>query len=340
MTTAVRFGLCGVGYIGRIHANAIAATEGAALAAVHNHRGEALTRFVADHPAPLATTDWDEFVAAARRGAFDVAVIGTPNALHAPQAIALLEAGVHVLVEKPMATTVAEAEAMIAAADRAGRAVLTAHMWRFDPDARWLRGQIAAGAIGRVVRSRAIGVHTWWGPSGWFTEKRLAGGGALADMGVHAIDTVRYLIGDPRAVRVTARIGTHYGSYDVDDTAVILVDWDDGTASQIEAGWWQVQSDGPEAATRIHGTTAFASLFPTLVTRERDDETTETSSPPPFERTDHCDPRIYAAQIAHAAAVARGSEAPLIGPAVGLEVMRIMEAAYRSAATGREVTLG
>lgn len=340
MTAPVRFGLCGVGYIGRIHAAAIEATEGAALAAVHNHRGEHLASFVADHPAPLATTDWDAFVAAARAGSFDVAVIGTPNALHAPQAIALLEAGVHVLVEKPMATTVAEAEAMVAAAERAGREVLTAHMWRFDPDARWLRERIAEGGIGRVVRSRAIGVHTWWGPSGWFTEKRLAGGGALADMGVHAIDTVRYLIGDPRAVRVTARIGTHYGSYDVDDTAVLLIDWDDGTSSQIEAGWWQVQSDGPEAAARIHGTTAFASLFPTLVTREREDETTETRTPPPFERTEHCDPRIYAGQIAHAAAVARGSEAPRIGPAVGLEVMRIMEAAYRSAATGREVTIG
>lgn len=339
MTAPVRFGLCGTGYIGRIHARAIAATTGAELAAVTNHRGESLTAFVADHPAPLATTDWEAFVAAARSGAFEVAVIGTPNALHAPQAIALLEAGVHVLVEKPMATTLADAEAMVTAAERAGRAILTAHMWRFDPDAVWLRGEIAGGAIGRVVRSRALGVHTWWGPSGWFTERRLAGGGALADMGVHAIDTIRYLIGDPRAVRVTARIGTHYGSYDVDDTAVVLVDWDDGSSSQIEAGWWQVQCDGPEAAARIHGTTAFASLFPTLVSRELEDETTETREAPAFERSEHCDPRIYEGQIAHAAAVARGSAAPLIGPEVGLEVMRIMEAAYRSAETGREVTI-
>jgi predicted dehydrogenase len=340
MTQAVRFALCGTGFIARLHAGAIASTEGAELAAVHNHRPESLAAFTADHPVGLATTDWRELVHAVEAGQVDVAIVGTPNTLHADQAVALMEAGAHVLVEKPMAVSVAEAERMVEAAGRTGRALLTGHMWRFDPDARWLRGQVASGALGRVIRTRSLGVHTWWGPSGWFAQRSLAGGGALADMGIHAIDTTRYLLGDPQPVRVTARIGTYYGTYDVDDTAVLLVDWEDGTTSQVEAGWWQVQSDGPEAATRLHGTRAFGSLFPTLVTRELEDETVEQRTPPPFERTDHCDPRLYAGQVAHAAAVARGETAPENGPDVGLTAVRIMEAAYRSAETGQEVGLG
>ncbi len=339
MSQPVRFALCGTGFIARLHAGAIAATEDAVLVAVHNHRAETLAAFTADHPVPLATTDWQELLREVEAGRVDAAIVGTPNAMHADQAVALMEAGAHVLVEKPMAVSVAEAERMVEAAERTGRALLTGHMWRFDPDARWLRAQVAGGALGRIVRTRSLGVHTWWGPSGWFAQRALAGGGALADMGVHAIDTTRYLIGDPRPVRVTARIGTHYGTYDVDDTAVVLVDWDDGTTSQIEAGWWQVQADGPEAATRLHGTRAFGSLFPTLVTRELEDESVEQLEPPPFERTDHCDPRIYAAQVAHVADVARGSVAPEIGPDVGVTAVRIMEAAYRSAESGTEVRL-
>jgi len=339
MSQPVRFALCGTGFIARLHAGAIAATDGTQLVAVHNHRPETLAAFTAEHPVALATTDWGELIRAVEAGQVDAAIVGTPNALHADQAVALMAAGAHVLVEKPMAVSVAEAERMAETADRTGRALLTGHMWRFDPDARWLRDQVAVGALGRVIRTRSLGVHTWWGPSGWFAQRSLAGGGALADMGIHAIDTTRYLLGDPRPVRVTARIGTYYGSYDVDDTAVVLVDWDDGTTSQIEAGWWQVQSDGPEAATRLHGTRAFGSLFPTLVARELEDESLEQLEPPPFERTDHCDPRIYAAQVAHVADVVRGTAAPEIGPDVGLTAVRVMEAAYRSAETGQEVRL-
>ena len=155
------------------------------------------------------TTDWE---ALARDPDIDAAVVATPNALHAPQAIALLEAGRHVLVEKPMATTVAECNAMIEAAQRGGASLMVAHCWRFHPDVQAMRERIASGELGEIVKTRGYGVHAGWGPSGWFADKALAGGGALPDMGVHAIDTVRYLLGDPDPGRVCAVIGTRYGS--------------------------------------------------------------------------------------------------------------------------------
>jgi predicted dehydrogenase len=77
--------------------------------------------------------------------------------------------------------------------------------------------------LGNVIRTTGYGIHTHWGPSGWFTQQQYAGGGALADMGIHAIDTVRFLLGDPDPRSVYAKIGTHSGNYDVDDTAVLMI---------------------------------------------------------------------------------------------------------------------
>ena len=74
---------------------------------------------------------------------------------------------------------------------------MVAHCWRFRDEVIALRDRIAAGDLGEVVKTRGYGVHANWGPEGWFTDPDLAGGGALPDMGVHAIDTARFLLGDP-----------------------------------------------------------------------------------------------------------------------------------------------
>ena len=131
---------------------------------------------------------------------------------------------------------------------------MVAHCWRFHPDVLALRDRVAAGELGEVVKTRGYGVHAGWGPSGWFTDPELAGGGALVDMGVHAIDTARFLLGDPRPVRVCAAVGTRYGDYAVDDDAVLLITWDNGTNSVVESGWWQPHLGGLEADTEVYGT--------------------------------------------------------------------------------------
>src|SRR5439155_3472803 len=126
-----------------------------------------------------------------------------------------LRAGKHVLVEKPMARTVLEADAMIEAARVGHVALMVAHCWRFREEVRALRRRVADGEFGEVVKTRAYGAHEGWGPSGWFTDPQLAGGGALLDMGVHAIDTTRFLLGDPVPTGVQAVVGTRYGDYAV-----------------------------------------------------------------------------------------------------------------------------
>ena len=95
-----------------------------------------------------------------------------------------------------MATTTADGEAMLAAAAQHDRLLLVLHPWRHHPAVIAVRDAIAAGDLGRVVRTHGYGVHADWGPSGWFTDPALAGGGALVDMGIHAIDTARFLLGE------------------------------------------------------------------------------------------------------------------------------------------------
>lgn len=129
----------------------------------------------------------------------------------------------------------------------------------------WLREQASAGRLGKIVRTKGYGVHAHWGPSGWFTEKRRAGGGALVDMGLHGLDTAPFLIGDLRPVSVYARLETYYGNYDTDDTGVFLVTWEGGAVSYIEPGWGQPHTDGPEAGTQLYGTLGFGQVFPSYL---------------------------------------------------------------------------
>ncbi len=121
---------------------------------------------------PGTTTSWQQL---ADDPDIDAVVIGTPNSLHCPQAVACLRAGKHVLVEKPMAVSVAEANRMIEAAKESNRGLMVAHCWRFRDEVRAVRDRIAAGELGAVVKTRGYGVHAGWGPSGWFTDPALAG---------------------------------------------------------------------------------------------------------------------------------------------------------------------
>jgi predicted dehydrogenase len=269
----------------------------------------------------------------------DALVIGTPNYLHASQAIAALQAGVHVMVEKPMAMNAREAEQMCEASEESGATLMVAHCWRFDQDVLWLKEQ--SPKLGSILRTKGYGVHTHWGPSGWFTKKDFAGGGALADMGIHALDTARFLLDDPKPVSVYAKLGTHYKDFDVDDTGVLLVEWEHGVTSYIESGWWQPHADGPEAATQLYGTQGFGQLFPTrLEIADMEKQGVDViDSGLEFPRDEHCPQSMYDAQMAYFIECVRENKTPVPGAAEGLTNMKIIDAAYESSHTGKVVEI-
>jgi predicted dehydrogenase len=306
----LRIALLGAGWIMGYHARAVLEHPGAELVAASNWREPSLAKLALRHGIPRTTTDWHEL---AGDPAVDAVVIGTPNALHAEQAVAFLEAGKHVLVEKPMARNLEEADAMLGAAARSGARLMVAHCWRFHDDVLALRARVAAGELGEVVKTRSYGVHARWGPSGWFTDPELAGGGALVDMGVHAIDTTRFLLGDPMPTRVQATVATRYGDYAVDDDAIVLVSWSNGSNSIVESGWWQPHLGGLEADTELYGTGGYARVW------------NHTEVPPGYE---HCSQPMYSTQMAEFVEALAAGRQPHPSGEDGRVVLEVVERAY------------
>ena len=321
---STRIAVLGYGFIADLHTRA-AQAAGATVVSVTGHRPESAAAFAERHGIGRSGSDWTEAVAAAD---VDAVVVGTPNSLHHPQTMAAVAAGKHVLVDKPMALDTAQATEMRDAAAAAGVTLCVGHMWRYRDEVTRLRDRIAAGELGRVVRTRGYGIHAGWGPSGWFRDPALAGGGALIDMGIHAIDTVRYLLGDPTAARVVASIGTGFddpagatADPRIDTDGVVLVDWSDGVRSVVESGWWQPVLEGVEAETEVYATAGHARIWPAFT----------AASPPPADY-EHCALPMYAAQMADFLECAATGAQPRASAEVGLEALRIVEAAYRSAA--------
>ena len=273
MTQTLRLALLGYGFIGKMHERAAASS------------GIDVTRVC------RSSDDWHAVVHA---DDVDAVVIGTPNALHHPQAMAALRAGKHVLLDKPMAVTAAEGEEIAETAAGSGLTLLVGHMWRYRDEVIATRDRIAAGAVGRPVRTRGYGIH--------------------------AIDTVRFLLGDPQPVRVRASLGTSYGDYGVDDDGVVVIDWSNGVRSVVECGWWQPRLDGVEADTEVYGTAGYERIWPQFT----------PASPPPA-GYEHCSLPMYRAQMADFAHCCTTGDTPIASAEVGLTALRIVESAYRSA---------
>ena len=333
---SLKIAFTGAGYIANIHAQAAQNQPDMELVAVVEKFSNKSEAFAEKFGVKCCYTSVEQLL---EEGSVNALVIGTPNFLHAPQAITALERGVHVMVEKPMAMNAPEAEQMCEAAEKSGATLMVAHCWRFDEDVHWLKEQ--AGKLGKIIRTKGYGVHTHWGPAGWFTQKEFAGGGAMADMGIHALDTARFLLGDPQPVSVYSKIGTYYKDFDVDDTGVILVNWDNGATSYIESGWWQPHSDGPEAATQLYGTQGFGQLFPTrLELPNVAEEKVDIINPGfAFPRAEHCPQSMYDAQMAYFIECIKSSKTPIPGGAEGLVNMKVVDAVYESARTGKVVEL-
>jgi predicted dehydrogenase len=335
----IRIAISGAGFIADIHAKAAQAhKKDCEIVALVEKFPDISRKYASKFNIPRTYTDLEALL---KECEIDALIIGTPNFLHAPQSIAALQAGVAVMVEKPMAMNSQEAQMMLNASKQTGAILMVAHCWRFDKEINWLREQVKSGKLGKIVRTKGYGVHTNWGPSGWFTKKEIAGGGALADMGIHALDTTRYLQGDPQPISVYAHIGTFYQDFDVDDTGIIIVNWDNGSVSYIEFGWWQPHMDGPEASTQLYGTQAFGSVFPTRleIPDPAKQRIKKVKGGFPYPRKEHCPQEMYNDQLAYFIKCIRTKKTPVPGGLEGLVNMKIIDAAYESASMGRVVEI-
>ena len=163
----------------------------------------------------------------------------------------------------------------------------------------------------------------------------------MTDMGIHALDTARFLLGDPKPISVYAEIGTYYKDFDVDDTGVIIVEWENSATSYFESGWWQPHSDGPEAATQLYGTEGFGQLFPTRLElpNKKEEKIDVIESGFEFPRKEHAPQSLYDAQLRYFVECIEKKQRPIPGGAEGLVNMKVVDAAYESSKTGKVVNL-
>lgn len=186
--------------------------------------------------------------------------VATPVSLHAPQTIAALGAGKHVLCEKPVAMDYAEAQAMRRAAMEAGRVLGVAYYRRMYLKVERALELIRAGAIGKPVLAEAS-CHSWFHPDGspraWLADPKLAGGGPLYDIGSHRIDLMNFFFGKP--VRVAAQSSTIVQDVPVEDNATVLIEYESGVRAMVDVRWHsRIERD----EFRIRGTEGEIDLTP------------------------------------------------------------------------------
>ncbi|MEK5176124.1 Gfo/Idh/MocA family oxidoreductase [Heyndrickxia sp. FSL W8-0496] len=224
---------------------------------IHKDRADA----IAKQYGVAAFTSFEELI---NSGIVDAVSVCTSNDLHAPVTIAALDAGIHVLCEKPIATSKQDAEAMIAAVERSGKKLMIAHNQRFVPSHIKARQLIQMGEIGKIYSFRTVfghgGPENWSveGKGGWFFQKEKAFVGAMGDLGVHKTDLLRYLLGE-EIVEVGSFVETSAKDFaNVDDNAVCILKTESGIIGTLAASWTYVSKE--DNSTIIYGEKAILRL--------------------------------------------------------------------------------
>ncbi len=212
----LRIAVLGAGFMGGTHARAFARLPDVRVVGVSSRAAEKAEALAAEVGAQAVT----DAMALVHDPVVDAVSITLPTHLHQEYAIAALEAGKHVFVEKPMGLTVAECDAMIAAARKSGKLLMVAHVLRFWPDYVALKKFLDTGELGKplsATATRLVGPPTW---SEWFSHPEWTGGEVL-DLHVHDLDTLNWLFGKPKTVYALGQRGKPGGW----DHAITLVDY-------------------------------------------------------------------------------------------------------------------
>jgi predicted dehydrogenase len=229
----LRFAIAGVGVAERYHAQAIAATPGAQLVAVCRGGREKAYEAAAAFGVPCETA----YGRLLERSDVDAVCVCSPSDQHAAQAVSAARAGKHVLVEKPMALSLVDADAMIAAAQASGVRLAVAFQRRTEPSYAALREAVAASVLGRpVLGSASIPYYrtpAYYASAGWRGTWAHDGGGALMNQGIHLVDLLLWFMGDVAEVQATARTITH--DVEVEDCLAASLRFESGALGSLLA---------------------------------------------------------------------------------------------------------
>ena len=287
----------------------------------------------------------------------DAVSVCTWNSQHAPCTIAALNAGCHVICEKPMATNAEEAKKMKEAADKNGKLLMVGFVRRYGNDCKILKDYIDNGYFGDIYYGKATYLRRNGAPGGWFGDKSRSAGGPLIDLGVHVIDLTRYLLGNPKPVSVygatfyklanrpgikdakggyTSSTNTEKEIFDVEDLAAAMIRYDNGAVISVEASFsLNIKTD--TGKIELFGDKAGASLNPELEIFSEYNGYMANIQLVSGTALDFNG--LFDNEINHFVdCIINGTDCK--SPAQdGVELMRILDAIYESAATGHEVVI-
>jgi UDP-N-acetyl-2-amino-2-deoxyglucuronate dehydrogenase len=229
--TEFRAGVIGFGYMGKLHAEAFARTAGAQVTGIADPNPESQKAVPAG---AQYYSDYRELLASN----VDVVSICTPTHLHCSTTLAALESGKHVLLEKPIANDLQEADRMLEAAHRAAKTLFVGMTHRFYPELQEAKKLLDEGRIGKIVQCRdSILEHFGFLESPpWYLDKGLAGGGTVLTSGIHLVDRLRWFTGE-QITHVSGQAGNPYFGLSVEDSAQMQLRFHSGLTGQITFAW-------------------------------------------------------------------------------------------------------
>lgn len=348
MNRNTRIAVAGAGLIGQAHLRVLQASASCTLAAVVDP-SPAAAAMAAQAGVPWYPT-LDQLLAQDRP---DGVLLATPNALHVPQALQCIQAGLPILVEKPIATSVAEGQTLVDAVERLGARVLIGHHRAHSPIMAKARQVVESGQLGRLVT--VMGSATFYKPDHYFDDgpwRREAGGGPILINMIHEVHNLRMLCGEIVAVQAFASSATRgfpvedsvainlrfangaLGSFMLSDTAACARSWEQ--TSQENKAYPSYQDEDCYVVAGTNGSLSVPTMRLKTYPRPED-----RSWWKPFEVGNvglvRDDPLKH--QMEHFGAVVRGEVPPLVSARDGLQNLKITEAIAEAARTGRVVEL-
>ena len=347
-----RAGIIGTGGISRQHTEGYKALDNVEVVACCDIDGEKVKKYAEKYGIPHTYTDCREMM---KNEKLDFVSVTTWNSAHCECTVTALRGGANVICEKPMAMNAEEAAEMMRVAKEEGKLLQVGFVRRFGNDVAVFDAFNNTGIFGDIYYAKATYLRRCGFPGGWFGDKEYSGGGALIDLGVHVIDLVRYLAGNPKPVSVYGASYDNLGpdrakgaeqawsarhdprfKYDVEDFASALIRYDNGLTVSVETSF-NLNCKSDSGRVELFGTKGGAVISPEFEIYTDIGGRFVNILPSAEVKFDFSG--AFHAEIKGFVDAATG-KAPCIAPAEdGVEMMKILDGIYRSARTGHEVIL-
>ena len=341
----VKVAILGAGFITDIHLESyhrfVPNAEVIAIYARDKKKAKAMAE---KHHIPAWYDDMDKIIT---ESGCDVVDICIPNFLHAEATLKAAAAGKHIIIEKPLAVTLEEADEMIAACKKANVKLMYAEELCFAPKYERVRKMVNDGAIGDIYMLKQSEKHS--GPhTDWFYDVNLAGGGVLMDMGCHAIAWFRWMLKNAKVESVFASMSTvlHKGRTLGEDNSVLIIEFENGVTAVAENSW--AKHGGMDDRSEVHGTggVVYADLFmgnaAVSYSQKGYDyamEKADTTIGWSFTVFEEVFNQGYPHELQHFIDCVQNNKEPFVTGEDGRAVLEIIYAAYASAAQGKKITL-